>query len=314
MIYTITLNPAIDNIIKIKDKLVSGRNNRIAKKYSDVGGKGTHVSIALSLLNEPNICTGITGKTNYSQLSLLLEKYGIKGHFQVVANQSVRQNFVITNTEGNSSYLITEYGFSLTKKVIDNLFDNELLEMGKDDYAVISGNPSLNTNMTTFKYFLKKLQDSQAKIIADVSGKFLAEILKTKVFLIKPNEFEFSEIVSKKVHTSDECLKAYKENKKLLENVTNLAITLGNRGSILIANGRAYYLNPAQITTVNDTGSGDAYLSGLIYGFVRKMSLHRTGVLATALGAAKAEKNSSSGFDVNRVKELINEIEYKRIG
>lgn len=314
MIYTITLNPAIDNVIQIKDKLISGHNNRIAKKSRDVGGKGTHVSIALTLLNEPNICTGITGTENYDSLQKLLREYDVEGHFQTVQGKEVRQNYILTDTSGSSSYMITEYGNPLLKPSVDSLFNQELANLGENDYAVVSGNPSLKTNMEDFRYFLDKLKQTKAKIIADVSGKFLKEMLKMDLFLIKPNEFEFSEIVEEDVHEPLTCYKAYKQqHADLLKNVEHVGISMGRRGSILISGGHAYSFKTANVHTVNDTGSGDAYLSGMIYGLVNGLPPTKVGALATSVGAAKAEMDRSSGFKPERVQELVPKINYERI-
>lgn len=313
MIYTITLNPAIDNVIQIKDKLISGHNNRIVKKSSDVGGKGTHVSIALTLLDEPNICTGITGAGNYEQLQKLLREYNVEGHFQTVQGEKVRQNYVLTDTSGSSSYMITEYGSPISRSSVDALFARELADVTEKDYAVVSGNPSLKTDIEDFRYFLGRLKQTKAKIIADVSGKFLKEMLKLDLFLIKPNEFEFSEIIGEDVHEPLTCYNAYKQHADLLKNVAHVGISMGCRGSILISGGQAYSFEIAKVHTVNDTGSGDAYLSGMIYGLVNGFPPAKVGALAASVGAAKAEMDRSSGFKPERVQELVPHIKYEEI-
>lgn len=314
MIYTVTLNPAIDNIIKVSNKLVSGKNNRIIAKDTDVGGKGTHVSIALCLLKEPNICTGIAGQYGYEKLAKLLKKYFVTDQFQINPDKAIRQNYVITDTRGDSSYLISEYGSALTRKDVDNLFKNPLSKINEKDYVIVSGNPSLKTDIKDFSYFLKKLANTKAKIIADVSGKYLREMLKMKLFLIKPNEFEFAEIISETIQSTEGYYQAYLNHGDQLKNAKNLAISLGKKGSILICSKVAYFFETAKVHTVNDTGSGDAYLAGLIYGFANKLPVPQIGILANAIGAAKAEKECSSGFDNARVKKLAKQIIYRKIG
>lgn len=314
MIYTVTLNPAIDNIIKVRNKLVSGENNRIIAKDTDVGGKGTHVSIALCLLKEPNICTGIAGQSGYEKLAMLLKKYSVTDQFQINPDKAIRQNYVITDTSGDSSYLISEYGSALTRNDVDNLFKSPLSKISEKDYVIISGNPSLKTDIKDFSYFLEKLANTRAKIIADVSGRYLREMLKMNLFLIKPNEFEFAEITSETIQSTEDCYQAYLNHGDQLKNAKNLAISLGKKGSILICSKVAYFFETAKIHTVNDTGSGDAYLAGLIYGFANKLPVPQIGILANAIGAAKAEKESSSGFDKARVKKLAKQIIYRKIG
>ena len=48
MIYTFTLNTAIDRIIYFEEEIKKKKNNKISHYLYDVGGKATHVSIILS--------------------------------------------------------------------------------------------------------------------------------------------------------------------------------------------------------------------------------------------------------------------------
>ena len=51
MIYTFTLNTAVDRIIYFEEELERKKNNKSSHYLYDVGGKATHVSIILSQLN-----------------------------------------------------------------------------------------------------------------------------------------------------------------------------------------------------------------------------------------------------------------------
>ncbi len=70
MIYTITLNPAIDKTIII-DKYKRNQVNRIKNSRKDVGGKGINVSKVLNELRVESICTGILGDENANFFSRL---------------------------------------------------------------------------------------------------------------------------------------------------------------------------------------------------------------------------------------------------
>jgi 1-phosphofructokinase len=64
MIYTITLNPAIDKIILMSQDLELKKTNYYHDEYSVVGGKGINVGVVLNNLNEDVQLTGILGKNN----------------------------------------------------------------------------------------------------------------------------------------------------------------------------------------------------------------------------------------------------------
>lgn len=314
MIYTVTLNPAVDNIIRTKATLTRGKNNRIVEKKLDVGGKGTHVSVGLTLLGEENTCTGITGEKGTEVLVDLLEQYNVKASFHTVSQKEVRNNFVLTDQSGEGSYMITDYGFALTKEMIEEFLLKNLTSLKCSDTVIISGNPSMYTSIEVFSLFLKKLVEKNVRIVADVSNSFLYEVLQQKIFLIKPNQYEFSDMVGEEVHSPEDCISAYKRNRTKLKNVENISVSLGVEGSVFLSEEKIYTFRPPQVKTVNDTGSGDAFLSGLIFGLLNSYSIEDTGVLATAIGAAKAEEEKSTGFSIRRSKELEPYVNYKKIG
>ena len=299
MIYTITLNPAIDHVFHIQDELTRGKNNRIAERYMDVGGKGTHVSVGLNILGKENNCTGITGENNWNELKNLLIKHQTKSSFYTVSKEDVRNNIVLTDDGGKGSFMITEYGFKINKQIIDAFFTQELNQLSSKDTVVVAGNPSLQTKV---------------QLIADVSGKFLDEVLKRAVFLIKPNNYEFSEIIGEEILSLEHCIEVYQKKKSVLTNMKCISVSMGEKGSVLLTNDEQYIFNSPRVKTVNDTGSGDAYVSGLVYGISEKLPLKDIGILATAVGAAKAEETLSTGFSKERVLELKKLVQYRKIG
>jgi fructose-1-phosphate kinase PfkB-like protein len=63
-------------------------------------------------------------------------------------------------------------------------------------------------------------------------------------------------------------------------------------------------VNPIKVETVNEGGCGDAFLSAIIAGIEKNMSIEETLKVATAVAAATAESESTAGFDPNRAAEL----------
>ena len=59
MIFTVTLNPAVDKILFL-DEFRSSWTNRLTQTLETIGGKGTHVSINLKLQDVQSIALGIT--------------------------------------------------------------------------------------------------------------------------------------------------------------------------------------------------------------------------------------------------------------
>ncbi len=75
---------------------------------------------------------------------------------------------------------------------------------------------------------------------------------------------------------------------ELAKNVKALVVTLGARGSLIMANGRSIEIPSVEPERVADpTGCGDAYRAGLLYGIAAGLDWPVTGRLASLLGSIK---------------------------
>ena len=86
MIYTVTLNPAIDYIVRL-DHVETGAVNRMASEDKFAGGKGINVSRVLKRLDIENTATGFIG--------------GFTGRFieDVLTSEAISTNFVTVDQD-----------------------------------------------------------------------------------------------------------------------------------------------------------------------------------------------------------------------
>jgi len=74
--------------------------------------------------------------------------------------------------------------------------------------------------------------------------------------------------------------------KKLLSwGITKIAVSLGSKGSRLIAGENVIESGIYPVPTTDTTGAGDAFASGFIYGILNNLSLQKTAKYASALSA-----------------------------
>ena len=80
MIYTITLNPALDYIIKLKE-LVPNEINTSESEYILPGGKGINVSIILKRLEVESVALGFISSFTGKEIQKLVEKEKVQTDF-----------------------------------------------------------------------------------------------------------------------------------------------------------------------------------------------------------------------------------------
>lgn len=311
MIYTVTLNTAIDKIIQIDGKLTRKKNNKINSYSYDIGGKATHVSVVLSKLNIPNVATGFVGAENKDKLISLLRDKDVTYDFIEQEGCFTRESIILIDQSSDGSYMITDTGFMISeeskKKLKKKLKDN----VTKDDIVVFAGSPPEGMKVDEYISIVKVVIDKGAKLIVDASGKYLQKALELKPYLIKPNEFEFQELVGKSIEHLDE----YKEEilKLLQTGIEYVFVTLGKKGSLVGHGKKIYLVTPPEVTEVNDTGCGDVFVGGIVAGIVNLMEDHTMLRLATALSASKAAHKDSSGFSLEQANQLKSKVQIEEL-
>lgn len=311
MIFTVTLNTAIDRIIYIDGILKPKKNNKIRQSFYDIGGKATHVSVVLSELDIPNIATGFVGESNKGILLQLLEDKKVSCDFISQPDSSTRETIVILDDSGEGSFMITEKGFSIRSDTLEKLKKKLSELVSKDDYVVFSGSIPPGLDQNQYIELLQTVNNRGGKLILDTTGSLLSASIGLKPFAIKPNEDEFQEFVGKKLDSLDSYIVEIKEILK--KGVEYVIVTLGKRGSLVGHNGEVHRIIPPKVREINDTGCGDVFVGGFVAGLYLQFPLEKLIKFATSLSASKAEQQKSSAFSLERAKQLENEVMIQRL-
>ncbi|PKR86447.1 1-phosphofructokinase family hexose kinase [Heyndrickxia camelliae] len=312
MIYTVTLNTAVDRILHINGELTRKHNNKIQNAHFDIGGKATHVSVVLSSLSIENIAMGFIGSINKDVLVHLLEAKGVKCDFIEQESCSIRESLVLIDESGKGSYMITEKGFPIENKTYEKLLAKLKSTIKENDIVIFAGSPPEGIDGEKYKRILEIIKEQKGKVIIDATGEYLKAAIPLKPMMIKPNEFEFQELIGKSLNTLADYVR---EIHGLLESgIEYVVVSLGRKGSLVGHQHRIYQVSPPNITEVNDTGCGDVFVGGIIAKLSQNSSLEDTFRFATALSASKATHWGSSDFSLVQAKELEPEVQIKLIG
>ncbi|MDE6547359.1 MAG: 1-phosphofructokinase, partial [Lactobacillus sp.] len=115
MIYTITLNPAIDLVI-ITKKLEPNTVNRTENFELQPNGKGVNVSFILKKMGIKNMATGIGGGFTLDYITSGLEEKGIKTEFLKV-KEPTRVNVFTRVLDQNAEYKEVNPGPEVSEEV-----------------------------------------------------------------------------------------------------------------------------------------------------------------------------------------------------
>lgn len=298
MIYTLTLNPSIDYVLKI-DKFSDGETLRSNTEEKYPGGKGIMVSKLLKNLGEKSVNIGFLGGFTGDFIRKKLNDLGIEEDFTNIEDDS-RINVKLkyeTETEINAQ------GPQITEEEIEE-FLNYLDQLQEDDFVIISGSIPKSLGDDFYRVIVNLLEMNNVRFALDTSGKKLFKLSSYKPFLVKPNKKELEEIFEDKID-SDE--KIVKYARKLIDQgAENVIVSLGKDGSIFVDNSVIYKAKPIEGKLINSVGSGDSMVAGYIYGYMKGLSKFDSYKLAASCGSATAFSPDIAE------KELIDEI-FKKV-
>ena len=161
MIYTVTLNPSIDFIVRI-DKVEIGEVNRMESDDKFAGGKGINVSRILQRLGVDNTATGFIGGFTGRFVTDSLDAEGIKTKF-VAVDQDTRINVKIKadqETEINGAGpVINEYQLAELEAVLSSV--------SADDVVVFAGSAPSNLGNKVYNKLIPLVRETGAQVVCD---------------------------------------------------------------------------------------------------------------------------------------------------
>ena len=282
MIYTVTLNPSIDYVIKVKE-LVKGHINRVNEEHVYPGGKGINVTRILKNLDNDNIALGFVSGFTGDYIINSLKELGLKSNFIKVEQGFTRINVKIKSEEETE---INGQGPNIKKeeldefyKVIDQLVDGDIL--------ILSGSIPSCLDEKLYEDIMKRVEHKNIKVVVDATKNLLLNVLKYKPFLIKPNNHELAEMFNVELNTTQDII-FYAEKLKEM-GAQNVLISMGKDGALLVSEDNQVLISSvAKGEVVNSVGAGDSMVAGFISGYLKSQNYEDALRLGAASGGATA--------------------------
>ncbi|TAL09825.1 MAG: 1-phosphofructokinase family hexose kinase, partial [Nitrospirae bacterium] len=208
MIYTVTLNPALDHFIDVDDLSVDDAN-RVKSECLYAGGKGIDVSRALRHLGSDSMALGFIGGHNGNIMVDLLKAEGVNCYFTPISRETRRNIIICAGAERRRTQtMLNAPGPSATRVEWRNFLSHlKLLDL-RDAYVVVSGSLCHGVPADAYRQIVALVQAHGARAVLDADGACLREGLKAKPFAIKPNLNELRRALGKPLRTDAEVVAA----------------------------------------------------------------------------------------------------------
>ena len=282
MVYTVTLNPALDYVMKLKN-LRTDDINRTDGEEIYYGGKGINVSVILTQLDIPNTALGFLGGFTGKKLEEMLRSDGISCDFNYLKNGDTRINVKI---KSDKEIDLNACGPEITQADMQS-FLKKLDGIKDGDYLILAGSIPKTLPNDIYERMLESVSDRKVNCVVDATGDLLKNVLKYRPFLIKPNHHELGDLFSVEIKSDDDIVKY---SKKLQEmGAKNVLVSMAKDGAMLTdENGNVHKIGNAKGKLVNSVGCGDSMVAGFTAGYIKTADYSYALRLGSACGNATA--------------------------
>lgn len=305
MIYTVTLNPAIDYVIML-DNLKTGSVNRINSENVYPGGKGINVSGVLKELGYDSTALGFISGFSGAFIKDALNEKGLETDFIDLENGFTRINVKIKSNEETE---INGQGPHISDEKLEQLYE-KIDKLNEGDILILSGSIPKTLDENLYENIMKRLEGKYVKVVVDATKDLLLNVLKHKPFLIKPNNHELEEMFNVKLKSNEDVALYARKLKDM--GAKNVLVSMGKDGSILVnEENRVFISNVAKGKVINSVGAGDSMVAGFVSGYISTNNYEEALKLGTACGSATAFSSDLAKREF--IESLLSEIIVKEI-
>ncbi len=304
MIYTVTLNPAVDKELVVPaiemDTVLRSREINL-----DYGGKGFNVSRMLHALGSRTVALGFAGGHNGELLRDGLESLGIASDFVWVDGET-RTNVSVVSEVPSHYIKVNEPGPTISQAAQEALKEKVRALAEAGDWWVLAGSLPPGVPSTMYADLILEIQGAGARVILDSSGEALRWGCSGGPFLVKPNDVELHQLTGLAVASLAGTVTAAKAMQESA--IDNVVVSLGKNGALLVNEQTIWQAASPRIKERNPIGAGDSMVGGLVWGLSEGLSTPEALRWGIACGAATASLSGTAIGSRQLVEALLPQV------
>lgn len=310
LIVTLTPNPAIDISTSV-DEIMPVRKLRCAEARRDPGGGGINVARVVRRLGGTVSAIYPAGGATGELLRRLVEREGIPGIAIPVAEET-REDFTVFEQKSAQQYRFVLPGSPLSEPEWRACLNAlEAMETAPP-FIVCSGSLPPGVSDDFYARVARFAKARGSKVVLDTSSKPLACALREGVYLLKPNLRELQELANVPLADEQSWLAA---GRRLIEfgAAEIIALTLAERGSLLMTRDGALRASVPDVEAVSTVGAGDSFVGGLVWALAGRRSTVEALKWGVAAGTAAVLNPGTELCHAEDVVRLFEQVKPMRV-
>lgn len=309
MIYTVTLNPALDKTVRVPDFTLDAVN-RIVELRRDAGGKGINVSKVIQKLGGASEVVAILAGDTGRWIAGALTDAGIRVK-AFPAEGETRTNLKVVDPVRDTHTDINEPGPTVTDALLDEMLSVLAEQVTTGDSVVLSGSLPAGVSAATYAAWTRTLREAGARVYLDADGEALSHGLEAQPYFTKPNDHELSALVGRDLTNVAEIAAAARE---LVEKgVERVVVSMGGEGALLATADGTWHASSVRVPVGSTVGAGDSVVAAFVYADAQGMGIEDSLRLAMATGAANVMETGTQAAERSAVDALVGRVELARL-
>ena len=304
MIYTVTLNPALDRTLTVPSLRI-GELNRAHTVRLDLSGKGINVSRALRMLGISSRIIAFLGGGTGKAISDGLAAEGFDTAIIPVAGET-RQNITVVDEATGAYTKVNEPGAAVTRDDLAAMTALIARSVQAGDLWTFCGSLPPGAPAGFYAELIALVQARGGRAFLDSSGEAMRRGLAARPYAIKPNSEEAGEVLGRPVVTDADHVEAARRLQQAGSCL--VCLTRGARGLVLALDDATLIAAPPPVAAASPIGAGDATVAGLVWAVRDGCGPVETARRALACGVAAAMEAGTGVGERGTVARLLQEV------
>lgn len=309
MIYTVTLNPAVDRELTVPAFAFNSVLRATAWQV-DYGGKGFNVSRMLRSLGAPSMALAFTGGKSGELLRDGLVSLGIETGFIWVEGET-RTNVSIVNEVHDRYLKVNEPGPTIGASAQAALLDEVRAHAAPGSWWVLAGSLPPGVPADYYAQITAVVREQGGQVVLDTSGAALQQGCAAAPALVKPNDHELAQLTGVAVGNVEEIVAAAHAVRAL--GPERVVVSMGKEGALAVVGEGAWLVAAPRIAEQNPIGAGDSLVAGLVWALDRGESLPEALRWGVACGAATAASPGTAVGERAEVEDLYRQTQVQQL-
>lgn len=310
MVLTVTLNPLLERRYTYP-KILFEKENRNGSVLLKAGGKGLNVSRQLNKFNVQNIALTFTGGANGKSLRSLLRNEAIS--FSDISTKTETRDAVVIIEESTGS-VTTFFGSNqlITKTEKEKFLTKLEKIIANCEYVVFAGSSPCIITDEIFPAGIDMANKLGKISVCDTYGEHLQNCLDASPTILHNNIDEIESSINLKLKNEDAKLNLLQS--LYSKGIKQAFLTDGDKPVYASNFDFHYKVTLPKIDVKDATGSGDAFVAGVLYAWYKRLTFFDELVVASAIGVCNAQSFETCAVNECDVLPVKDKIKIEQVG